>query len=641
MTDADKKWHESFKTQFTGIGDFVYKTKNTTVTSNPQHVEQELIRDKGEVVVKSSLPLESLSFDLKSALASSEVAVTGGIPHVQHQALPFSYLAEHLTTQSTSAAELDLYELLHILFDDYEDEFTHDLSSRLKEQYEPQIRRDRLTKFLSTHILRKQSDRIAHIETENPTAAAILRLTAKDVKGACDALHKAKNYKLMVLISQLENAGENFHDDIRAQIDAWGEQRVLSEMTEDIRALYELCAGNTTISSGKTGNSVPVEDRAKTFSISEEYGLDWLQCFALGLWFGRDEKKHTSSTGVVSIEAAVLEYSRRCERREESRLPNDDPMWTALKLYAGRHGVEELDMPTFPASLQKLDENLDASKVFRLHYAIASNINDVAIDEDLEEELIGLLAYQLGSKGNIAGAAYTLMHLRDAPKRETMLRSLLDRFAGQLPDTPSEPGTAASDTMNVDSTNNDSSELWSILTKQLQLPTAWLYQSKALYARAVSSDPLKELTYLVAAKSWIEAHDCFIHRVAPALVVDNDIDALSATVDLFDDDVMEKVPGWEVGGGVYADFALMCVARGQLNQGAVEGLRKRLVEMGRKFNKDGRHVDLGKLPIEELEQRVAVQEMSRVVAEKFVGSRVSRPTPPDLSGVFLMYSQFV
>ena len=81
---------------------------------------------------------------------------------------------------------------------------------------------------------------------------------------------------------------------------------------------------------------------------------------------------------------------------------------------------------------------------------------------------------------------------------------------------------------------------------------------------------------------------------------DNDIKALASTVDLFGDDIPEKVPGWDLGGGVYADFALMCSATGDLNQEAIEGLRKRLVVIGRKFKKG---VDLGKLPIEELSDR--------------------------------------
>lgn len=626
MSEADQKWHESFKTQFTNVGDLIHKGKsaNTNTTRKNIRTEEELPEPQGDTVVKSSFETGPASYNSGSVIAASEVMLKDDVPFAQRKELPFSEYSQRLLSSSSSQIESDVYSLLHILFDDYEDEFNKDLSAALRHEYEAQIRKDRLTKFLSTYVTRVHGDKLAKVEKENPTAAAVIRLTARDIKGACDCLEKAQNYKLMVLVSQLGSADGYFQDSIRAQLDAWREQRILSEMTEDIRAVYELCGGNTTISSGKSGNNVPVEDKAKTFSIGDEYELDWVQNFALGLWFGRDEKFHPSLAGVVSIENAVLEFHRRCQRKEESQMPGNDPLWVVLQTYAATKHVRDVEMPVFPTALEALNDTWDASRALSLHYSIITNVQPVSIDESAEEELAGLLAYQLSSNGDIASAALALLHLHDSTKRETMLKSLLERFAGQLPDPPSASATNAPNASSVSSVAafNDaqSAELWTVLTRQLLLPEAWLYQAKALHARAVSGDSTKELQYLVAARSWEEAHECFTHRVAPGLVVDNDIEALTITVNLFEDDVMEKVSGWEMGGGVYSDFALMCTAKGHLNQAAVDGLRKRLVELGRRFKKD---VDLGKLPIEELEERVALQEMSRLVAAKFDGSQVS------------------
>ncbi|KAL8709553.1 MAG: hypothetical protein Q9225_007431, partial [Loekoesia sp. 1 TL-2023] len=71
-------------------------------------------------------------------------------------------------------------------------------------------------------------------------------------------------------------------EDMASQINEWRDLCVLSEMTEPVRALYEICAGNVCICEGKKG---PIEDQAKTFAISQRFGLDWRCAFGLRLWY--------------------------------------------------------------------------------------------------------------------------------------------------------------------------------------------------------------------------------------------------------------------------------------------------------------------------------------------------------------------
>lgn len=612
MTDQDRAWHGSFKPRFTTDGEILYKT------SKPMHdkawKEQPVTGDGNAVVVmgrpqqqkvsttwSSMICTDSLQpYDLDSALSTSKVSLQHDVPTVKHQAVLFSDLAARIEDEEVA----DIYKLAHILFDDYEDEFTLGLSGPLQKTYAQRIRRDRLTDYLSQKVLAANEDELKQMEQVSPIKAAIFRLTAHDIKGACKLLKESKNPRLMLLVSQLDGADGPFMGGMRAQLDVWREQKYLSEIDLDIRTLYELVAGNVSISQGKEGKGVAIEDRAETFTISTRYNLTWLQVFALGLFYGRQEK--SSEEGISTIVSAVREYQGRCDRGEEpTKPPENDVAWSLLKLYASKHDErKEIQAPQFPAALEGLKKPFNHSELFNFFEAMKSSLK-IKADTAKTDELAETLAAELSAQGDLASPIYALSHISSTQTKRTLIQSLLDRFAATLP--------------GADTATSDSGiALWQRLTIDLKVPTSWIYMSKARFAASATNqggDNISELRYLIAAEAWNEAHECLLKRVAPALITDEDYQSLIDLCALFGDEPVRRVSTWYDGGEVFATFSqLMTSMIGKNDAGAISSLRKTIVTMSQQHSR-GQGFRLSQLSQHELEEHVAIKEMANALAK--------------------------
>lgn len=573
--------------------------------------------------------------DLKSLLTETQVTVVDEVPFISHVAVPFSQTKDQLTQQrGTTIEELDIYELLHVLFDTFSDEFTHGLSKQQVQDYQSQIRKDRLSKFLSTLTHRRHGSRIQTASKANAATAAVLHLTVKNVHAACDALMTEKDFHLSLLVAQIETADSAFQDDIAIQIEAWRSQGIISEISNDIRALYEILAGNTTVAQGKS--NVAVEDRASTFAISEKYELDWVQAFSLCLWYG----KHKDG----EIGDVVSDFQEKVSTGVESASPveengDEDPLWVVLKLFAssntkvkGNKAGARVVKPVLPQSLSALSRPWDCSQVFRLYHAIVATLPETSIDHATADDVAMALAFEHSTRGNIAAAIYALLHLRDAEKRKHEIRDLLTKHAANLA-SPPEP-------------NQPPTPLWTALTTSLHIPAPWIWSAQALHARSFNK-PLAELRYLVHATDFASAHECLIRRVAPRLVIDEDWETLHRVLAGFGTDAQEKVDGaiavasaggteWKDGGGVYADFVDLVALIDSSASGAVRRassgsggnaasdvdrkkalltrLRTALTALNSQYKTAGGVVaDIGK-DREKLEERVALCEMGKAVA---------------------------
>ncbi|ETI28712.1 hypothetical protein G647_01163 [Cladophialophora carrionii CBS 160.54] len=647
LGEDDRRWHASFKPHFTATNQLIYKSDglagdNGWTTELLAHSEA-----TGKDIVATSLQaanLENAAMDANALLTDAQVSVKDNVPSIKHDVLPFSQVKAHLAQQLGGTDELDVYELLHVLFDDYEDEFTLGLSRQQQQEYMPRIRKDRLSKYLADLVWRRHGDRIKAAFKINAATAAILQLTAKNVHAACDALMQEKDFHLTLLVAQIEQADAAFQEDIATQISDWRGQAVISEMSEEIRALYEILSGNTSIAQGR--QNVAVEDRASTFAISEKFELDWIQAFALCLWYG----KHKNG----DIGEIVADFQSKLSSNLESATPvgsngYEDPLWVVLRLFAGKSkgsranaAAVKVEKPVLPQALSALSQPWDSQKTFRLYNAIAAALSDVSIDQEKANALALTLAFEHSARGNIIGAAYALLHLSDPTKRARQIQDLLDRHAASLPAPPLS--------------QSQSQPLWTALTRAFHIPTTWVYRSKALYTRSCN-ESLAELHYLVLATDYAQAHACLLRRVAPRFVIDEDWAGLSNVLATFGEDAEQKVdaavaasaeqdttPEWKRGGGVYADFvALMALmgpsppaARRASSQDATEkrknkaALLERLQGVLRGLNARfessssgsasasasdsiSRTLDLTK-DREKLEERVALREMGKAVA---------------------------
>ena len=182
------------------------------------------------------------------------------------------------------------------------------------------------------------------------------------------------------------------------------------------------------------------------------------------------------------------------------------------------------------------------------------------------------------------GALFALLHIHVGELREASVKDLLSRFAAYLPqDTKS-------------------------LCNDLKIPTAWIYEAKAQYARS-SHDGSTELSCLVEAKLYEAAHECLCRRVAPAMVIDEDWQGLESALSLFPKGASAKE--WTSGGALYALF-IQAMHNPEIAD--LDALQASLVEMERERKHKNPTKEGGKMGIEELRELVAVKEMSRVVA---------------------------
>ncbi|KEF57552.1 uncharacterized protein A1O9_05470, partial [Exophiala aquamarina CBS 119918] len=616
MAAHDKSWHASFKPHFTPTNGLIYKSNGEGDHSEVGWNTEGLVTDsRGRNVVALTSLRGSLDhttsttpMNVESLLADALVIERDGIPFVEHQAVPFSQTKNRFTQHHTNQTELDIYELAHVLFDDYEDEFSLGLSRQQQQEYVGNIRKDRLTKYLSTLIWRRHGDRIRASEKSNAPTTAILYLTANNIRAACDALMNEKDFHLTLLVSQIDSVDNTVQRDIGDQLAAWRDQGVISEMSEEIRALYEIIAGNTGVCEGK--QDVPVENRASTFSISEKFDLDWIQAFALSLWYGR-QKGH-------GIQDTVKEFQDKVTSQEESASPldergNEDPLWVLLKLFATqtKGHVGGLEKPTFPQALSTLAARWNSQVVFRLYHAIVSTVPSVNVDDNKAEELAVSLAFECSARGDVVGAACALLHISDPGVRTQYIKDLLNAHGAVLSDPP-KYGAGAQSQQN----------LLGVLEQRLSIPSTWLYAAKALHARS-ANDSVAELSYQILAKDFPAAHQTLLLRVAPRLVIDENWTVLSSILKQFGNSPEEHIGAiaWSEGGGVYEAFVVLMgleeSKKAHSNQ-AVKAERDALLHHLRKALTimNANETNLGPLgkDKEKLEERVALREMGRAVA---------------------------
>lgn len=237
----------------------------------------------------------------------------------------------------SSHYEQTIWELAAILFDTVDLTAYTDLPKDDADDYVGQIRKDNLSKFWGK--ICQPSAHEAVSAAANAEERALAYLSANELVNACEALTQGKDYRLAILISQLPS-DTTTREAITAQIEHWRELKALSEMTEPIRALYELLTGNTCECRGKRGAH---EDRTRTFIVHERLKLDWRRAFGLRLWY--------SILPENSLEYALLTYEMDSDK-EKAPLPSfsdddasgdwhkvlppsrRDILWGLLKLYA-------------------------------------------------------------------------------------------------------------------------------------------------------------------------------------------------------------------------------------------------------------------------------------------------------------------
>ena len=499
-----------------------------------------------------------------------------------------------------SEHEKNVWELASILFDALEPESKESDPGRL--DFYTRFRKERFSNFWGK--LCQDSAKKAVAAAPNAEERAVAYLSANKLVEACDALAQGKDFRLAILVSQLDGNDQITREDMATQIQAWRDLNVLSEVTEPIRTLYGLLAGNTCICEGKKG---ALEDRARTFTISDRFNLDWKRAFGLRFWYAILYEE--------PIEAAVKKFAEDLANDENKKpvpwfieeegtdRPWEDPpsphredlLWGLLKLYASSKGaVPAVSIADLLLPHNTTGNPLDARLSFQLYHALAVRFPD-SVDAEKADHLAWDFAVQLEAAGEWVWAIFSVLHLSGYEKRQWAVQSLLAHHAAKISVAQDSPG-------------------FKTLTEEFKIPTSWIYEAKALHARTVSQDHTEEVHYLLLAGNWEEAHNTLVRIVAPQCVIEQDYSTLQALLDGFEKG-KEHITEWEMGGEVYTDYlSLVKGVDGPDKDAALRRLVRALPAVGR-----GENAMMGE---EGFRETVAVREMSGVVAEMVGGGDV-------------------
>ena len=518
------------------------------------------------------------------------ISLQDGVPHAEPVARPFD--SECSGTTLTHEQEQYVWELAGILFDDYDDEFTEDVPADQQDIYRDRIRKDRLSAFWSA--LCRNEALAAVTAAPNAEERAIAYLSMNQVVDACKSLSKGKNYRLATLVAQI-GGDKVMHEEMADQINEWRRLNVLSEMNESIRTLYELLAGNPCVCEGKKG---PLEDRTKTFLISENSKMSWRRAFGLRLWY--------ATLCNEPVDVAINKFAKDLRDRETAKpFPwfqeenrgshltrawedtdpdsREDVLWGVLKLFAERSSSNKSTSLIKVVEPQNIAGNPFTHRLsFELYNALIPHLpeqkSDLAADQ-----LVLSYAVELKTAGKWLWALFILLYLSNPDQRQKAIQAHLAE------------GAASIDERDVD--------LLETLFTQFLIPEPWVWEAKALYARSVEQDHTAEVRFLLRARNWNEAHRTLCAVVGPWAIIEHDHDTLSAILGGFAHD--EKPHDWRTGGQVYVDYLhLLKAEAGPARSKLISHLLRALSEMA--APKKGK---LGFL------QKVSVQEMSAVVGE--------------------------
>lgn len=509
-------------------------------------------------------------------------------------------------TEATPANDNEslVWELASILFDRHHDEFSSDIPDEFRSQFQKRITKDRLSAFWSR--LCREEATFAVAAAGNTEERAIAYLSMHKISEACNALIEGKNYRLATLVAQI-GGDQVLHDDMESQISDWRRLNTLSEFSDQIRTLYELVAGNTCTSIGKTGH---LEDRASTFVISERFNMGWKRAFGLKLWYAI----LTDDPLEKAVQEFILDLSDSKTKKPFPSFTGDtdnftkwsdphaaqreDVLWGLLKLYASRSDTTP-SLSEVVSPENATGNPLSTRLSFELYHTLTTHFP--AHSSHLGGDQLTLsFASELSSAGSWLWCLFVLLRLSDSQQRQKALQSTLASFAASIDE-------------------NDPFIL-KTLFEDFQIPQAWIWEAKALHARAVTRDHVAETRFLLRAENFAEAHATLCSVVAPQAVVERDYSVLNSLLGGF----KIKPTDWNHGGGVYADYLALVDSEetGKKSQKEVVGrLLRVLAEMK---DKDGKVVELegGFL------RKVAMQEMSAVVGDRVLKGQdadVSRP----------------
>lgn len=532
--DIETLFHNSMKPRWGPDGTLIYAAP---LLGRGSRIKNDLLVGLKREIVSEHRDVRFAKFSNEASTdllkKHKEITVIDDTCDIPQAVLSDNLMFTDLIDENASKYEKLVWQLASILWDSIQ------IPEELFEMphIESRIRKTNLSKFWEKIVDDTSSRQVALARSNEEKAIACL--SGHKIDDACSNLVAAGNMRLSTLIA-LIGSKDSIKSDMQAQIDAWQKSQILSEMTQPVRALYELLAGNVCVCDEVKG---PPEDRVESFSISKRFGLNWRQAFGLRLWYAISVDD--------PIEAAVECFANDLSTGKEESWPSpwyveqkvpelwqdpcvnerEDLFWGILKLNTFENADLEDVLRPENSQLSPMDMRLS----WQLSQAILSlgSIKFVG-DNDVKSDQTTLsFASQLINEGNWLDATFVLLHLSSPVARMMAIKDHLGCNAGHI-------GT-------VDCPN------FKALVQSFKIPAAWIWEAKALYKRSVEKDPRGEVECLLKAGCFNEAHQTFSRMVAPKAIVELDYKSLDILLkDFAGKDI--TIGDWPHGGGLYSDF---------------------------------------------------------------------------------------
>ncbi|TVY49144.1 Nucleoporin [Lachnellula occidentalis] len=602
MSDADLLFHDSMRPGWGPDGTLVYAAPPST---KPFDRSSRRARERNGILAVQKAAIVSENRDIRFAKFSNEASAEflkkqKAITIIEHddEGVPFARFSEDFTLSSfyddrevrdpASKHEKLVWMLASVLWDPLDADPKKFPGVK---NVERRLRKDNLSDFWHKLVDGASAQHVALAKSNEEKAIACL--SGHKVADACGHLINGKNFHLATLVA-LIGGQDSSRKDIREQLSEWQKSRILSEISEPVRALYELLAGNVCICNGTKG--VAAEDRIESFVISKRFGLDWRQAFGLRLWYGTSADDDFS----IAIETFAGELAQDKETawplawyveekipaiwEDKNRNGRDDLLWGLLKLHTFNDVPLEEALCPENSQLSPLD--------FRLMWQLSQALTSLGVvsfqDESKADEITLSFAAQLTNEGNWLDAIFVLLHLVAIESKEKAVKDQLGRFAGLI--------------------GSEDSQSFVTLTQVYKIEPDWVWEAKALYMRSVEKNRRAEVECLVRAKSFNEAHRTFIKDVAPKSVVELDHDTLRELLQGFKGKE-NMISEWHLGGQIYLDF--LELADGEKKSRKVDGqVLERLLAGLPAVVEESRRPDFM--------ERVAVETISATVAQVVV-----------------------
>jgi nuclear pore complex protein Nup98-Nup96 len=312
----------------------------------------------------------------------------------------------------------------------------------------------------------------------------ILSLACGDIRGACKALLQSKNFRLSSIVA---NIGSFSTEEIRTQLNDWRESNVLSEVSDEIRAVYEILGGNACVCSAL--KSAPIENRVRAFTISREFGLDWKQ--ALGL--------RVFCTSRASFMDAARSYLDDVSRGDEPAPPRSDALWVLLKMFAEKEfDWDAVDSIGWLLTMSLVSLNKPKAQLGYLNFGQAADMFWARACESF--------ALRLTSHGHWLLATLVLSNQRQTLARDQALRAHISQNAPRLgwADEPQSPFMRL-----LQGTFSPAHQ---------DFTTELVWHARALYSR-YNKNFEREYRTLLGARDFNEANRTVLKNLGPHLIL--------------------------------------------------------------------------------------------------------------------------